>query len=165
MLSLKQKQSGFTIVELLIVIVIIGILAGLVITTFVGIQARARDSERQTDINSIQKQVEAYYADKGFYPTQANLIDSAWRSGNNVKLDAKALQDPSGGTDITTTAASSTQKTRYGYVATQDDGSACAAMTTAAGAAVSPLPSNPCTKYTVTAWLESKGALYSQTNQ
>ena len=43
MISLK-KQKGFTLVELLIVIIIIGILATLVIVTFSGVQAKARDS-------------------------------------------------------------------------------------------------------------------------
>lgn len=64
-MSLKQKQQGFTIVELLIVIVVIGILAALVITTFTGIQQRARNTERQTDIKAIHGQVEAYYAQNG----------------------------------------------------------------------------------------------------
>ena len=58
MVSLKQRQSGFTIVELLIVIVIIGILATLVIVTFSGVQQKARDSERKTDINAIAGQLE-----------------------------------------------------------------------------------------------------------
>ena len=59
MVSLKQKQSGFTLVEILIVIVIIGILAGLVITQILGANAKARDTERKTDINSIVNQLEA----------------------------------------------------------------------------------------------------------
>ena len=53
MISLKSKQKGFTIVELLIVIVVIGILVALVVTTFSGIQRRARDTERQTDIKAV----------------------------------------------------------------------------------------------------------------
>ena len=159
MLSLKQKQSGFTIVELLIVIVIIGILAGLVITTFVGIQARGRDSERQTDINAIQKQLEAYYANVGAYPTLANITSSTWREGNNFKLDPKALQDPTGKTDIAGNVASSTNKTTYGYVTT----ASCGQATNDSGVAQN--PTTPCSTYTVSAWMEAKNEIYSQTNQ
>lgn len=163
MLSLKQKQSGFTIVELLIVIVIIGILAGLVITTFVGIQSRARDSERQTDINAIQKQVEAYYAVIGAYPTVTDLNTSAWRSGNKVQLDAKALANPSTPTTQTLAAATPTATaSSYGYVATPNG---CNSSTDNSGASLTPAAPGACTGYTVSAWLESKGALYSQTSQ
>lgn len=72
--SLKNKK-GFTIVELLIVIVVIGILATLVIVTFTGIQQKGRNSQRQTDINAINSHVEAFYAQHGFYPNLADLQD------------------------------------------------------------------------------------------
>ena len=97
MKSRLQQQSGFTIVELLIVIVVIGILAGLVLNTFNGIQARARDTERKTDVNSIHGQVEAFHADNGYYPTTANIGDAAWVSANLAGLDDEALNDPSTG--------------------------------------------------------------------
>ncbi len=97
MISRKNNQSGFTIVELLIVIVVIGILAGLVLNTFNGIQARARDTERKTDVNAIHAQVEAYHADNGFYPTTANMTTATWVSANLPGLDAEALNDPSSG--------------------------------------------------------------------
>ena len=48
MTSLKRTQSGFTIVELLIVIIVIGILAALVLVTFSGVQQKARNTERVT---------------------------------------------------------------------------------------------------------------------
>ena len=54
MISLKQKSKGFTIVELLIVIVVIAILATLVIVTFTGIQQKARDSKRETDVDALE---------------------------------------------------------------------------------------------------------------
>jgi len=95
-LKLKQQAKGFTIVELLIVIVVIGILAALVITTFTGIQQRARNTERETDIKAIHGQVEAYYAQNGRYPTMANLNDGTWRSTNMKGLDQEALRDPKG---------------------------------------------------------------------
>ena len=67
-----KKEGGFTIVELLIVIVIIGILAALVIVAYNGIQDRARAAQYQTDAQAIQKKAEAYAADNnGTYPTTA----------------------------------------------------------------------------------------------
>ena len=72
-MTLHRKQQGFTIVELLIVIVVIGILAALVVTTFTGIQQKARDTERQTDIKAVHGQLEAYYAQNGAYPALADL--------------------------------------------------------------------------------------------
>lgn len=71
--SKLNKQSGFTIVELLIVIVIIGILAALVIVAYTGIQNRARDTQYQTDAQAIQKKAEAFAAENGngAYPTSA----------------------------------------------------------------------------------------------
>ena len=62
------RQRGFTIVELLIVIVIIGILAALVIVAYNGIQGRARDADRQSDIRAIKNAIEQYKIDNGFYP-------------------------------------------------------------------------------------------------
>ena len=63
MKSLQNRREGFTIIELLIVIVVIGILAGLVLNSFGNIQERARDTERQNDINSIHTALELYYTD------------------------------------------------------------------------------------------------------
>ena len=65
----KNKQAGFTIVELLIVIVVIGILAAITIVAFNGIQQRARDVARTSDIVAVQKALEIYRVDKGYYPT------------------------------------------------------------------------------------------------
>lgn len=97
MTSLHKKQQGFTIVELLIVIVVIGILAALVITTFNGIQQKGRDTERQTDIKALHGQLEAYFAQNGRYPTLANMNDRA--AGGFVEtslkgIDAGAFVDP-----------------------------------------------------------------------
>ncbi|HEX7483635.1 MAG TPA: prepilin-type N-terminal cleavage/methylation domain-containing protein [Candidatus Saccharimonadales bacterium] len=52
---MKNKQIGFTIVELLVVIVIIGILAGITIVAYNGIQQRARVSTAQTDMRNLHQ--------------------------------------------------------------------------------------------------------------
>lgn len=145
MVSLKQRQSGFTIVELLIVIVIIGILATLVIVTFSGVQQKARDSERKTDINAVAGQLEAFYANKGYYPTVADFNSGTFRSANEIRLDLKALADPSDPTNQTLVAGTGTAK-RY-YMDAQDSGGApCTLATT------------QCASYTLTSNLEQTGA-------
>lgn len=62
------SQRGFTIVELLIVIVIIGILAAIITVTYRGVQDRARFSLMQSDLKSITKGIEMYKVDNGRYP-------------------------------------------------------------------------------------------------
>src|SRR5215207_9195377 len=138
-MSLKSKQQGFTIVELLIVIVVIGILAALVITTFTGIQQRARNTERETDVKAIHGQLEAYYAQNGRYPTLANVNDGTWRSTNMRGLDGGALQDPKGTAETLVAAAAANA---YAYTVTP---SGCDNTAT------------DCTGYTLTATKEGGG--------
>lgn len=69
----REKGRGFTIVELLIVIVVIAILAAISIVAYNGIQERAKVSSIQSSLNDINKLVSMHYAEKGAYP-----IRSAW---------------------------------------------------------------------------------------
>lgn len=65
---MRKSTSGFTIVELLVVIVVIALLAAISIVAFSGVQQRARDTQRKSDLAAIQKVLAIYYADKGGYP-------------------------------------------------------------------------------------------------
>ena len=64
----RLKQTGFTIVELLIVIVVIGILASITIVAYSGIKGRASDARRLSDIEVINKAILSYHAVNGTYP-------------------------------------------------------------------------------------------------
>ena len=142
MISLKKRSQGFTIVELLIVIVVIGILALLVITTYSGIQAKARNSKRQTDIQSVQTQLEAFFSQNGYYPSRTDMNDSSWLGTNMKSLDQTALTDPSSPTQSKTLVSAPAAKS-YAYQVTQSDGStSCESDDTT------------CAKYTLTATYE-----------
>ncbi len=67
--SREGARSGFTIVELLIVIVVIAILASIAVVAFSGIQKRAKVSAAKADLANIGKQMQLYYADHGRYPS------------------------------------------------------------------------------------------------
>lgn len=71
------QQAGFTIVELLIVIVVIGILAAITIVAYNGIQGRARDSQRLSDVKTIVKALEIYKANNGVYPPPVQTPNAA----------------------------------------------------------------------------------------
>lgn len=70
----KQKQSGFTIVELLIVIVVIGILAALVLNSFSGAQTKAANTQTMEAVGAYVKGIKAYGIDKGAYPPAAGTL-------------------------------------------------------------------------------------------
>ena len=65
----SKKQTGFTIVELLIVIVVIGILAAITIVAFNGIQQRAANTKTTSAAAAWIKGIRLYYNDKGEYPS------------------------------------------------------------------------------------------------
>ena len=141
---LESDRGGFTIVELLIVIVVIGILAALVIVTYNGIQQKARDTERKTDIKALQGHLEAYWADNAKYPTLAQANDSTFRSNNFKGLDLASFADPKNPTSQTLCASASVGC--YGYSTTP---SGCDNTTT------------DCDNYVLTADLESNSTPFT----
>ena len=141
MISLKNNNKGFTIVELLIVIVVIGILALLVVTTYGGIQSKARDTKRTSDIGTIQTQLEAFFSQSGYYPSNADMNGSAWLSTNMKSLDTGALADPSN-TSSKAVALVAAAKT-YAYAPLNSGGTSCEANDTT------------CASYTLTATYEN----------
>lgn len=64
----RKFHQGFTIVELLIVIVVIGILAAITIVAYNGVQAKARNTQTISSTNAYVKALKLYAVDNGVYP-------------------------------------------------------------------------------------------------
>ncbi len=73
--NLYLKES-FTLVEMLIVIVIIGILASALIPRLISIQVRSRDTKRKVDMVTIDKALRIYASDNNRYPRAVNSVTS-----------------------------------------------------------------------------------------
>ena len=69
MRKLLKRQSGFTLLELLIVIVIIGILALIIVQGLASGPKRARDAQRKSDMRAVKNALETYYNDNNVYPS------------------------------------------------------------------------------------------------
>lgn len=70
--NLKLNNRGFTLVELLVVIALLGILATIGLVTFSSAQLRGRDTQRKSDLKQISSALELYYSDHGGYPASDN---------------------------------------------------------------------------------------------
>lgn len=80
----KHKKSGFTIVELLIVIVVIGILAAITIVAYNGIQNRSKNAKTVSAITAWSKAIKLYNADTGTWPSAHSCLGSSTTYvGNN----------------------------------------------------------------------------------
>lgn len=62
-------RDGFTLIEILIVVIILGILAGLVVPRIVGKPGEARQTKAQMQIESLEMALKMFKLDNGFYPT------------------------------------------------------------------------------------------------
>lgn len=88
-----KSRSGFTIVELLIVIVVIGILAAITVVAFSTVRGRAFDASVQTDIKELAKRVRAYQVETGSLP-----IDGTQFSTMNLRFNKNAYDHYFNGT-------------------------------------------------------------------
>ena len=95
---LHKKLTGFTIVELLIVIVVIGILASIIVVAYSGVTSKASDSQREADISAVHKFLEAYFVLNGHYMKSDNFLDAnasaSLSSGPLAGLTPAALRGP-----------------------------------------------------------------------
>ena len=72
-----MKEKGFTLVELLVVMAILGVLITLVAGGFRTAQVRGRDGKRKSDLKEIANALEVFYSDHGKYPDDNNGIIQA----------------------------------------------------------------------------------------
>ena len=70
----KNNKLGFTLIEILVVVAIIGVLATILTVALGNAREEARDARRVTDINAIQKSLELYFMDHEVYPDGTNLV-------------------------------------------------------------------------------------------
>ena len=154
--KLKTAQQGITIIEVMIIIISIGIIAGFSVVTYSGIKAKARNVTRTNDIRSIQQYIEEFYAHNIYYPTLADINSQSWRATNMAGLSPKILQDPSW--TVTNKACTlngkpifltKSQNGCYGYQAS-NNGSSCASS------------QNSCSDYTLSATLEQGEGTYAK---
>ena len=113
---MNKNQKGFTLIELMIVVAIIGILAAVAIPKFAEMMERSRDGATKGNIGALKSAISIYYGDhEGTYPTDLTAIyptgTTAWnflgkyidtipsiqsRGGNKLNTVANASSDPWG---------------------------------------------------------------------
>ena len=64
-----RGQDGFTLIEIMVVILIIGLLALMVVPRLRGVADRAKRTKAQADIQELKQALDRYYLDNGSYPT------------------------------------------------------------------------------------------------
>lgn len=92
-----MKNKGFTLVELLTVIAIIGIMTAVVYPSLSGIRAKSRDTRRLSDLGQIQYGLAVYLSKNNSYPTDLSQLGPAPAGNNYFPAPAGLPADPKTG--------------------------------------------------------------------
>ncbi len=135
--------KGFTLIEAVIIVAVLGILAILIVYSYSGVRAKERDTQRQSAINTIWTELEKCYNDKcnSTYPSLSQIQDDKWVSENMRFTDANVLIDNAHnkiqGNNVSITD-------QYQYAPSGKEASRCTGTS----------GDNPCIKYVLRAYQE-----------
>ena len=93
----NRRRKGFTLIEMLIVIVVIAILALIVIPRLLGAGRKAKEATLRGDLHQIRNSIQQFEADCGDYPSalaQLMTLPSAGNGGGGIALDVNGWQGP-----------------------------------------------------------------------
>jgi prepilin-type N-terminal cleavage/methylation domain-containing protein len=91
-----KKNLGFTLIEIIIAVTIVGVVFGVVISSAAAIQRSGRNTQRQSDLTALQSALQQYYADQHFYPQNpVDLTDLTELTSNLGNPIAPAPSNPS----------------------------------------------------------------------
>jgi general secretion pathway protein G len=114
----RKQQSGFTLIELIVVVTIIGILAAVAVSNVRYAQQKARESALRHDLFEMRKSIDDYYADKQKYPeslqalAQEHYLRAVPKDPMTGKADWQEVQnspDPSDPNAVPTDPAASSE--------------------------------------------------------
>ena len=122
MLSRIKNHKGFTLIELMIVVAIIGILAAIAIPNFLRFQAKSKQAEAKTNLGAIGTTAEAYRTEFDSYCADFN--DLGWAAQGNTRYayyysdctvvdEIVAVVTPSGGATLAAPACTATTVTQF----------------------------------------------------
>lgn len=92
-----KNQKGFTLIEIMVVVIILGLLAGLVLPRIMGQEEEARIKTTRTQIRALENALDSFKLDNGFYPStdqglealikkpETGRIPTKWREGGYLK--------------------------------------------------------------------------------
>jgi type IV pilus assembly protein PilA len=102
----NPRNRGFTLIELMIVVAIIGILAAIAIPNFIKFQARSKQSEAKTNLKALYTAQKSFFSEKDRYSDFANEIGFAPERGNRYgyRVSAGGTCEVRSGATITTGA-------------------------------------------------------------
>lgn len=99
---LKSNKSGFTLVELILVVVIVSILVGMAVLAFSTSGDNAKHARIRSDIETLSTATQKYYADTGSWPSETELVSTDSSSSGLCKtlMNVAPVTDPDGGGNV-----------------------------------------------------------------
>jgi prepilin-type N-terminal cleavage/methylation domain-containing protein len=155
-----RSASGFTIVELLVVIVVIGILAAITIVSYTGISQKAVLASLQSDLSTSAQKLKMYQVEHSAYP--AALDDSNCPKDSTGAVDALYCLKPSPGNRFV--YGSSSPYSTFSLTATNDNGISYQVTDNSQPTALVPAPLSPVADWLATAQGDHYGNYYDLVN-